>query len=79
LGVHFRRQQVIAGFIVGFYCQKVALALEVDGNIHDLRQDEDTRRGKVLREMGLRIIRFRNEEVVEDLSTVLMKIRGLVA
>ncbi len=41
LGVHFRRQQVIAGFIVDFYCHKAALVVEVDGDIHDLQQEED--------------------------------------
>ncbi len=79
LGVHFRRQQVIAGFIVDFYCHKAALVIEVDGDIHDLQQEEDARREKVLREMGLRIVRFRNEEVLEDLFAVVAKIRGVVA
>ena len=32
LGVHFRRQQVIQGFIVGFYCHKAELVVEVDGD-----------------------------------------------
>ncbi|MDP1545983.1 MAG: endonuclease domain-containing protein [Anaerolineales bacterium] len=55
LGVHFRRQQIIAGFIVDFYCHKAALVIEVDGDIHDLQQEEDARREKVLKQMGLRI------------------------
>src|SRR3972149_3006786 len=42
LGVHFRRQQVVAGFIVDFYCHKAGLVIEVDGDIHDLQQEEDT-------------------------------------
>ena len=79
LGVHFRRQQVIAGFIVDFYCHKAALVIEVDGDIHDLQQEEDARREKVLREMGLRIVRFGNEEVMRDLSAVVGNVRGLVA
>jgi very-short-patch-repair endonuclease len=79
LGVHFRRQQVVAGFIVDFYCHKAALVIEVDGDIHDLQQEEDARREKALREMGLRIVRFGNDEVVWDLSAVVRKIRGLVA
>ncbi len=78
LGVHFRRQQVIAGFIVDFYCHKAGLVIEVDGDIHDLQQEEDARREKVFREMGLRIVRFRNEEVMKNLSTVVGNIRGLV-
>jgi very-short-patch-repair endonuclease len=39
LGVHFRRQKIIAGFIVDFYCHKAALVIEVDGAIHDLQQE----------------------------------------
>ena len=66
LGVHFWRQQVIARFIVDFYCHKSALVVEVDEDIHDLQQDEDTRREKALSEMGLGIVRFRNDEVVRN-------------
>ena len=78
LGVRFRRQQVIAGFIVDFYCHKVALVVEVDGDIHDLPQDEDARREQVLCEMGLRIARFRNDEVMGNLSAGVGRIRELV-
>ena len=38
-----------------FYCHKAELVIEVDGDIHDLQQEEDARRDKVLREMGLRV------------------------
>ncbi len=78
LGVHFRRQQIIAGFIVDFYCHKAALVIEVDGDIHDLQQEEDAKREKALGEMGLRIIRFRNNEVLKNLSTVVGKIKELI-
>ena len=74
MGVHFRRQQVIAGFIVDFYCHKADLVVEVDGDIHDLQQEEDARREKVLSELRLRIVRFRNDDILKDLSTVLEKI-----
>jgi very-short-patch-repair endonuclease len=77
LGVRFRRQQVIQGFIVDFYCHKAALVIEVDGDIHDLQQEEDARREKVLSEMGLRIARFRNDEIVRNLSTLVGKIKEL--
>lgn len=75
LGAHFRRQQVIAGFIVDFYCHKAALVVEVDGDIHDLQQEEDARREKVLSELRLRLIRFRNEEILQNLSDVIGKIK----
>ncbi|MBI3164096.1 MAG: endonuclease domain-containing protein [Chloroflexi bacterium] len=70
LGVRFRRQQVIQGFIVDFYCHKAALVVEVDGDIHDLQQDEDARREKALSALGLRVVRFGNDEVVRDVSAV---------
>ena len=75
LGVRFRRQQVIQGFIVDFYCHKAGLVIEVDGDIHDLQKEEDVRREKALSEMGLRIFRFRNEEVERDLAGVLRRVR----
>ena len=77
LGVHFRRQQIIAGFIVDFYCHKAALVIEVDGDIHDLQQEEDILREEALNEMGLKIVRFRNEEVARNLSAVVAKIKEL--
>ena len=87
LGVHFRRHtcpggrcqgQVIAGFIVDFYCHKAALVIEVDGDIHDLQKEEDTQREKALSELGLRIVRFRNDEVLKNLSEVVEQIKNLV-
>ena len=75
LGVRFRRQQVIQGFIVDFYCHKAGLVIEVDGDIHDLQKEEDERREKVLSVMGLRIVRFRNDEVVKSLFSVVGKIK----
>jgi len=74
LGVHFRRQQVIAGFIVDFYCHKIGLVIEVDGDIHNLQKEEDARREKVLKELGLRIIRFRNDEVENNLAGVITRV-----
>jgi len=55
------------------------LVVEVDGDVHDLQKEEDERREKVLSEMGLRTVRFTNDEVMRELSTVVGKIKGLVA
>ena len=79
LGLHFRRQQIIEGFIVDFYCHKAGLVVEVDGDIHDLQREEDARREKVLFELGLRVIRFRNDEVARDLSGVVKRIKQFIA
>jgi very-short-patch-repair endonuclease len=75
LGIHFRRQQVISGFIVDFYCHKADLIVEVDGDIHDLQKEEDILRENAIGELGLRIVRFRNEEILNNLSSVVDKIR----
>jgi very-short-patch-repair endonuclease len=52
--------------------------VEADGDIHDLQQDEDARREKAWREMGLRIVRFRNDEVVKNLSAVVGRIKEFI-
>ena len=78
LGVHFRRQQVIAGFIVDFYCHRADLVVEVDGDIHDLQKEEEARREKVLNELGLRVVRFKNDEVMRELPVVVGKIKEFV-
>ena len=80
LGVHFRRQQVIAGFIVDFYCHKADLVIELDGSVHegDEQKENDAERDLVLSKMGLRVVRFRNEEVVKDTSAIVEMIREMI-
>jgi very-short-patch-repair endonuclease len=79
LGVRFRRQQVIQGFIVDFYCHRAGLVVEVDRDIHDLQKEEDEPREKVLSALGLRIVRFRNDEITKNLSTVVEKIKAAIS
>jgi very-short-patch-repair endonuclease len=50
-GLHFRRQQVIAGYITDFYCHSARLIVEVDGSIHDGQIEEDQYRESVLRKI----------------------------
>jgi len=56
------------------------LVAEVDGDVHDLQRDEDARREKMLSELGLRVVRFGNDEVVRDAtrSAVVERIQELV-
>jgi very-short-patch-repair endonuclease len=72
-GFHFRRQQVIDGFIVDFYCHRAGLAVEVDGDAHDTLYDMD--RDLILRQRGIRVIRFRNEQIFDEMERVLSAIR----
>ena len=73
-GWHFRRQQIIAGFIVDFYCHAAALVVEVDGDVHDLQIELDAERDRVLQERGFRILRFQNEMVLHHLPAMLEEI-----
>ncbi len=75
LGWHFRRQQIIHGFIVDFYCHQKSLIIEVDGEIHQHQIEEDRQRENALKEYGFKIIRFQNHEVERNLPQVLEKIR----
>jgi len=79
LGPHFRRQQVIAGFIVDFYCHAARLVIEVDGDVHLEQVQADARRDEGLEEMGLRVLHVRNDLVLGDLEGVLARIRALLA
>ena len=80
LGRHFRRQQIIAGFIVDFFCLAAGLVIEVDGAVHRSAEEAaaDSKRDQVLAEMGLRTLRFKNEDVLTDLPRVVEKIGNLV-
>ncbi len=73
-GIHFRRQQIIAGFIVDFYCHAASLVIEVDGGIHLQQVETDRERERILVERGLRVLRFQNEQVLNDLAGVLTHI-----
>ena len=77
LGLHFRRQQVIAGFIVDFYCHKARLVIELDGSVHqgDEQKENDIRRDEALAEMGLQTLRFRNGDVIRNLPHILDRIQ----
>jgi very-short-patch-repair endonuclease len=73
-GYHFRRQQVIDGFIVDFYCHAAALVVEVDGAVHDRQADYDRERDKIIATHGILFLRFTNDEIMRRLPDVLEKI-----
>ena len=69
----FRRQHPIAIYIVDFYCHSLKLVIELDGSIHDTDEakKDDEVRERHLKKLGLRIIRFKNEEVYKEMDKVL--------
>ncbi len=73
-GLHFRRQQVIAGYVVDFYCASARLAVELDGDSHLASRDYDLERDRALARLGIRTLRLRNEAVAADLDGALGRI-----
>jgi very-short-patch-repair endonuclease len=73
-GLHFRRQQIIDGFIADFYCHTARLVVEVDGEIHQQQAEYDAERDQVLSTRGLRLLRIKNEQVRQNLDSVLARI-----
>jgi very-short-patch-repair endonuclease len=71
---HFRRQQIIDRYIVDFFCDQAALVVEVDGGIHIKQEKYDRYRDDYLRRLGLRVVRFTNQEVAHNLDGVLTAI-----
>jgi len=78
LGAHFRRQQVVDGFILDFYCHSSRLAVEVDGDVHNTaeRSAYDAERDRILGYRGLRLLRFKNAEVMDDICGVVNAIKS---
>ncbi len=75
--MHFHRQQVIDGFIADFYCADHRLVVEIDGGIHESRQEHDRLRERALEKNGLMVIRFANEDVVNDMENVVNQVMNM--
>ena len=78
-GLRFRRQHVIKDlFIADFYCHKLKFIIEVDGEMHndELQKEKDAFRQSTLQEMGYEVMRFTNQQVIEELDDVLQTIRA---
>jgi leucyl-tRNA synthetase len=75
LNIKFRQQHLIDDYIVDFVCLKKQLIVEVDGEIHNSQKDEDAKRTEILENNGYKVIRFTNEEVLEDIDVVVSKIQ----
>ena len=72
----FRRQHPINLYIADFYCHKLKLVIEIDGEYHFSEEQvlKDLERTTYLNGVGLEVIRFKNEEILENVNTVLSKL-----
>lgn len=75
-GAKFRRQHPMNQFIVDFYCAHSKLALEVDGEIHHSKEssEHDENRTYELEQLGIKVIRFSNNQVLNAIDEVLTEI-----
>jgi len=74
-GLKFRCQHPVGPFILDFYCPARKLAVEVDGGVHDGQAEYDEARTQQLNDYGYQVFRFRNDEVLNDLDSVLERVR----
>ena len=80
LGLQFRRQHPLNRFIADFYCAKIKLVIEVDGNIHELPENKvyDIGRSQILNDFGITVIRFSNEQIIDDIKNIIKIIEETV-
>ena len=79
-GYKFRRQHGIGSFIVDFYCPELKLAIELDGSQH-LEQENleyDKKRTQYLNSLNIKVIRFLNNEVLNNIGEVYVKIKEYI-
>jgi very-short-patch-repair endonuclease len=76
-GLKFRRQYSVEAYVVDFYCPALKLAIEIDGATHvtDEEIEYDRKRQEEIETMGIKFLRFTNEEIYEDLHNVLERVK----
>lgn len=77
-GFKFRRQVPVDRFIADFLCLDAHLIIELDGGQHGEQQDYDAERTKILNNCGYKILRYWNNEVLENMDGVLEDIRSVL-
>lgn len=81
LGCKFRRQQAIHVYIADFVCLDLKLIIEVDGGYHDEENQRfiDEQRTQDLNALGYRVVRFTNEDVLDNLPSVILQLQSYIA
>lgn len=77
LGVKFRRQHLLGDYIADFYCHPARLVIEVDGRYHikKSQKEYDRSRDETMNQLGIKVLRFSNKMVLDNLENVLEEIR----
>lgn len=74
----FTRQKPLDRFILDFYCSELLLVIEIDGGYHIKKQEQDSKRDKFLNCLNIKTIRFKNEEILNELDKVKSEIIKII-
>src|SRR3972149_2226760 len=76
MGFDFHRQKPIDNFIVDFFCKDLMLAIELDGYTHTFEKvaDSDEKKEQRLGELGVRVVRFKDDDVMNNIEGVMARI-----
>ena len=77
-GYYFRRQHVISGFIIDFYCPKLKLAIEIDGDVHLQSKKADSDRQEAIEEKKIKFFRVNSKEVENNFDLVLKRLKDFI-
>lgn len=77
-GLKFRRQHSVETYILDFYCPSLHLAIELDGEVHVMREDYDEKRTSILNKEGVCVLRFENRVVFENPQTIIEEIEKVM-
>jgi very-short-patch-repair endonuclease len=73
--IQFEMDGSIRFFIADFYCEQMKLVVELDGGIHDCQKEYDKYRTFIIEQLGLQVVRFSNDEVLNDIESVIERLR----
>ena len=77
-GYKFTRQKPLGGYIVDFYCSKLRLVIEIDGDSHAENKEYDEARTEALSQLGLRLLRYTNREVCNNIEGVFQDLMQII-
>ena len=78
LGYDFHRQKPINNYIVDFFCSKLKLIIEVDGEVHKDKGEDDIKRQSKLESLGLKVLRFKASDIMKNLNDVIEAIADYI-
>ena len=75
----FLRQYSVGKYVIDFYCPEIKLAIEVDGVTHNSNEEinYDKYRQQEIENLGIKFLRFRNEEIFNDIDMIVLKIKEM--